>query len=557
MGLEEIRKYEIGLDKNIKKRYGIEYIAIDYAVSMAELAIDKWLEKHSVKDLLNIKIYDPCAGTGILELALATVVSTKLKKENIEINISEWVSNCLYMADIDRQGIELLKQTLKADGITGKLNISTGDVLFNGLGKQEIIPAFDAKSWYWEEITGENDIDCTELDEFGEQVEFSSLRDNKEAYYKEALLLNGIDIADTSGLSICELDNIDVFKDNGGFDIVVMFAPDVKASNIAGNKDELAGYKSYNINANLELYFMEYGFSKLNSDGIAVILSNNAWIDAKYSVEFKGWIKDKLKYIIKIDNKNIMLLEHNSKWYKSASKYRSDLKYNLKRQVEENEMQHYDGVNIEVYDYIISGIIKKYKDMMLQSVVGDYTIFKGGLTIQDLKSLVVTEEMYNKYPGLIKKVYTYNSTEYIIALPKGIYTEDSIPSEIMKLLESRGKRDISDIELQYEADRINDAKNYMITDCLNMHSIENKSLVVGNNTVYGFADDWIINYLKNPIIQMLYSVCSTKYGASSINNIPVPLKLAENADISNDDIVREFGLTDIEVIKLGTMEELQ
>lgn len=559
MELNGIYKYEIGLDQKYKKRYGIEYVSIDYAISMAELAIDTWLETHKVESLLDIKIYDPCAGTGILEIAMLAVVQNRLSKAGIELDVKKWIENSLYMADIDKDALDILKQVLTEDNRDIKLNISCGDVLFNGIGMRELVPAFKEDSWYWRElIDGSDNTEDDEWGEFGEQVNILSLRDKKEEYYREALALNGIEIGDTSRLSICELDNLEVFKEHGGFDIVMMFVPDIKMGACYGNKDELLDYKVYNGNANIGVYFMEYGFNKLNKDGLAVVLSHNDWIDSKYAVECRRWLKDKLRYIAQVDNKNIMLIKDGTGQYRSLSDTREVLKNNLKGLLDSKDLQNYDGITIEIYDYISSGIRRKYRDMMKQGVVGDYTKFKTGITVKDMKSLLVSEEMYNKYPGLVKKVMTANRQAYMIALPKGIYTENSLPKEIMSLLEARGKNFIEDIELQYEASRIREKFNCVITDELEIKEVDADVLVVGNNLICGNADKWLLDYLKNPYLQTMYDLNNhTNVSANSINSIPVPLNLV-GTDIEDDDIIEEFKLTDAEVIKIELiLEDLQ
>lgn len=559
MELNGIYKYEIGLDQKYKKRYGIEYVSIDYAINMAELAIDTWLETHKVESLLDIKIYDPCAGTGILEIAMLAVVQNRLSKAGIELDVKKWIENSLYMADIDKDALDILKQVLTEDNRDIKLNISCGDVLFNGIGMRELVPAFKEDSWYWRELMdGSDNTEDDEWGEFGEQVNILSLRDKKEEYYREALALNGIEIGDTSRLSICELDNLEVFKEHGGFDIVMMFVPDIKMGACYGNKDELLDYKVYNGNANIGVYFMEYGFNKLNKDGLAVVLSHNDWIDSRYAVECRRWLKDKLRYIAQVDNKNIMLIKDGTRQYRSLSDTREVLKNNLKGLLDSKDLQNYDGITIEIYDYISSGIRRKYRDMMKQGVVGEYTKFKTGITVKDMKSLLVSEEMYNKYPGLVKKVMTANRQTYMIALPKGIYTEDSLPKEIMSLLEARGKNFIEDIELQYEASRIREKFNCVITDELEIKEVDTDVLVVGNNLICGNADKWLLDYLKNPYLQTMYDLNNHKnVSANSINNIPVPLNLV-GTDIEDNDIIEEFKLTDAEVIKIELiLEDLQ
>lgn len=154
---------------------------------------------------------------------------------------------------------------------------------------------------------------------------------------------------------------------------------------------------------------------------------------------------------------------------------------------------------------------------------------------------------------------TANREVYMVALPKGIYTEDSIPKEIMSLLEARGKNFIEDIELQYEASRVSEKFNCVITDNFDVKEIDTDVLVVGNNLICGNADEWLLKYLKNPYLQTMYDLNNHKnVSANSINNIPVPLSLAENTDIEDDDIIEGFNLTDAEVIKMGLiLEDLQ
>ena len=93
-----------------------------------------------------------------------------------------------------------------------------------------------------------------------------------------------------------------VFREKGGFDIVIANPPYVRQEKIKDQKPFLrkAGFKTFNSTSDLYTYFYEKSYQILKSEGFSCFISSNKWMRAKYGEKLRRFFKVKttLKQII-------------------------------------------------------------------------------------------------------------------------------------------------------------------------------------------------------------------------------------------------------------------
>ncbi|MGL4653092.1 Eco57I restriction-modification methylase domain-containing protein [Cetobacterium sp.] len=113
------------------------YTPEEYAISMAKISLDKYLEKTSKEKLLDIKIVDISCGSGNLLLAMLEELLKISKKVFGEYKYSEkWLTGF----DIDSKALDTLKKRAQAlffkYGIEGNLNIKECDSLYEKMDEK-------------------------------------------------------------------------------------------------------------------------------------------------------------------------------------------------------------------------------------------------------------------------------------------------------------------------------------------------------------------------------------------------------------------------------------
>jgi len=93
-----------------------------------------------------------------------------------------------------------------------------------------------------------------------------------------------------------------VFKDYGGFDIVIGNPPYIRQEDLKPIKPilEKQGYQVYNSTSDIYTYFYEKGWQLLNPQGHLTFITSNKWMRAKYGEKLRKFFKEKtrLKKII-------------------------------------------------------------------------------------------------------------------------------------------------------------------------------------------------------------------------------------------------------------------
>ena len=591
MELKDLYNYEVKLDSKKRRTLGVVYTPLNVAFSMSYLSIASWIRRKTgkglnelnaqekVKAIENIKILDPCTGTGVFLQAILAVVSQFYAEAGIEFDAGAWMKNSLFATDIDGKALEDAKYYLNGIwGISAEVlnsNLISGDSIFNNKGITELVPMFNREHSYWDTILNEDSIDIDYDDEFpvddGDTVLnlYEAYKNNRldiEARYNylvKALDYNSID-ATHWGMNELPmnyyLEFLDVFINKNGFDIVIGNPPYVSIRNISGNIDELRKYKSFNTSADLSIYFYELAYNLINKDGLVCMISSNSWLNARYAVEFRTWLfnngESKIKYLIDFKSTDIFstanvlvaitLLDKQKKYsYKSLYGDKDLISSNLEGRllngkdiyINSNEK---DGLRVS--SDIELSIKDKYNQAKLQTQIKNYCTFKSGLTTGGKELFKVDAEMFNKYPQLVKKAQDCKNLMagthfYMLYIPTGVYRNiKTLPDEVVEVLESRREqlesRDTTTIgeewySVKHGVNRITNAINCSIvnvSDDIKVYDMEEGTIPVDAAMICASAPKWVKNYLGNRIINALYNVGSE---AGNCRNSNKPRKSAK------------------------------
>lgn len=93
-----------------------------------------------------------------------------------------------------------------------------------------------------------------------------------------------------------------VFKENGGFDIVIGNPPYIRYEKIKSDREIYEkNYKCFFSSVDIYILFYELGYNLLKKNGTLVYITSNKWMKAKYGIEFRKFLLDKTKIKILID----------------------------------------------------------------------------------------------------------------------------------------------------------------------------------------------------------------------------------------------------------------
>lgn len=633
MELKDLYSYEVKIDSKTKRTLGVVYTPLNVAFSMVYLSVSSWIRNKTGKGLNeldnrekielldNIKILDPCTGTGVFLQAILAVMNQLYSEADIEFKADAWMKKCLFATDIDSKAIDNARYYLKGIwGISDEVlnsNLVVGDSVFNHKGLMELVPRFDKNHIYWNTILNEDNIGTEYDDEFpvddGDTVlklydSYINNRLDTEARYNylaKALDYNSIDVSSWNMNEMplsYYLEFMDVFTTNEGFDIVIGNPPYVSIRNVNGNTDELRKYRAFNTSADLSLYFYELAYNLINKDGVVCMISSNSWLNARYAVEFRSWLFDnnesKIKYLIDFKDTDIfstanvlvaitVLDKQKKSMYKSLYGDKGLISSNLESRLLSGKdvyINNNEKEGLRVSSDVEISIKEKYNEAKLQTQIKNYCTFKSGLTTGGKELFKVNEELFNKYPHLVKKAQDCKNLMagtyfYMLYIPTGVYSNiKALPEEVIYILESRREqlesRDATTIgeewySVKHGVNRISNDINCSIinvSDDIRIYDMEEGTIPVDAAMICASAPKWVKNYLSNRIINALYNVGSEagncrnsnrpRKSAREINEIPVPFILAECEDITDELVCKAFNLNDTEIIYLLNSEEI-
>ena len=100
-----------------------------------------------------------------------------------------------------------------------------------------------------------------------------------------------------------------VFKENGGFDIVIGNPPYVRQEKIEIKSELKANYETFNNIADLYIVFYELGFNLLKENGILSYITSNKWFKAKYGKELREYLLKNTNILKIIDYNGVKIFE--------------------------------------------------------------------------------------------------------------------------------------------------------------------------------------------------------------------------------------------------------
>lgn len=612
MQIVDFYNYENSVDNDIRKQLDIYYTPLNVAITMVFTAIDNYIEQNGLQDkrksdvLDMIKIFDPCTGSGVLIYAFVTVANVIYRMDNRnDFDVNEYFKHHIYAVDIDEKAVNVAKEILKSCGVTQEVvdnNIVCGDVILNEYSDNRLVPKYGSyENLFWDVVTHSgyemdfefNSDESKSIVEIYNAYKEETNADKKEALrielYSLALEYNGIYEMRKSCPFICEIEFMDVFLENGGFDIVIETPPYISVKPCTF--DRLKRFKSFGYGLNFGAYFYEYGFELLNKNGIEVVLSENYWLHSRSANNFRNWLEDgnKLKRLAVIKESELMLTGRKSgvniSILSKSSKDEFKLVYCTDNDFNHNIACMFDGKETSSYNEILidgneieKGLKKKYYEAQLQAKVGDYCRFRPGISLGSKSGYDVDSSLLVKYPGLIKRAISIKNInsgkdKYIAYIPSGIYKDfKTLPEEIQNIL-LENKNELEVRKEQFKGSEWYSVKpNKEFDEELNVMIVSNDTsikileldasdIVVDNNIICGECPTWIQCYLDSRIVNELFNICSSSAinqknfvplkTSTEVNNIPIPCDLIEMMDISDEDIIDAFELTDDELGYLG------
>lgn len=101
------REYELSIDKDVRKKGGCYYTSFDLTIVMVE-ELCGYINHNIKKDTLDLKLLEPCVGTGNFVFTYLSVIANKIKTQKD----FERVLNNIYVADVDENALEIYKKNL-------------------------------------------------------------------------------------------------------------------------------------------------------------------------------------------------------------------------------------------------------------------------------------------------------------------------------------------------------------------------------------------------------------------------------------------------------------
>ena len=292
--------------------------------------------------LKNIRICDPAVGSGAFPVSMMNIVVkirkvAKLYKNDLNENINyklkyQYIKKNIYGVDIDKSATEIAKLrlwlslTIDEDNYE-KINplpnldykILQGNSLFDDLGgslstnetKQQF--TFDSSSSEKEDLIESYFNKIKEYDLLTNQREKKAEREKINNILKKTILaeIQQIKSFDSNNPLLKQLEkNISdldkkindffcwniifnkIFKNNGGFDIIITNPPYLRQEEFVHQKERLnKKYKLFNSTSDLYTYFYELSYNLLNENGTSVLITSNKWLRAKYGKILRNFFK--------------------------------------------------------------------------------------------------------------------------------------------------------------------------------------------------------------------------------------------------------------------------
>ena len=302
-------EYEkVAVQKNEKIKHG-EQKETKYEHIIPKSIIEKAKEIDNL--LANIKVCDPAVGSGAYLVGmlheivkLAQLLSVYLGNEVSIYDLKrQTIENSLYGVDIDPGAVEICKLRLWLSLVVDE------DDFYN----IKPLPNLDYKIVKGNSLVGfpenwKSDI-AVRIEELENKL-FSETHPGRKNQIKEeldALILKRLENSEKNfGYKIdfdFRLFFPRVFKEKGGFDIVIGNPPYVKDEKITPIKPILQKqkYEVYTSGADLFVYFYEKGYQVLKKRGILAYITSNKWMRSGYGQKLRKFLKENTTILKLID----------------------------------------------------------------------------------------------------------------------------------------------------------------------------------------------------------------------------------------------------------------
>lgn len=287
--------------------------------NIEEKNLDSFLSKNyeSIDEKLkDIKICDPSVGSGEFPVELMNLcVSLRLKlnkyfnnNKRTSYNMKRhFINNSIYGVDIEDSAIETAKLRLWLSLILDEDNYENIQPLPNldyKIFKGNSLLKVDSNSLF-------DDFNSKELIKL--KNEYFNIHDlKKKNAYKKKIQEKFIEILGTEDSFDIEIIFEEVFKNKGGFDIILGNPPyvslqDIKDKNLKKKYQTL--FKSYHGYGDLYCLFIEKSSSLINDQGVVSLITSNKWIRAIYGEPLRNYLKDNNRIISFIDFKSVKIFK--------------------------------------------------------------------------------------------------------------------------------------------------------------------------------------------------------------------------------------------------------
>ncbi len=307
-----------GLEDNVAKNDISKFIKIGELVGEHEAAVilkEKETKDYSHKipesiranakqideKLASIKVCDPACGSGAF---LVGMMSEIVKARNI-LSIfmegggdrslynfkRECIENSLYGVDINAGAVEIAKLRLWLSLIVDEEDIE----------QIKPLPNLDYKIVRGNSLLGIDlnaDLNLFNKESFDEIERYKNSIIEEINHEKKKDLKKKIDeliLSITEGKKDFDFEIYfsEVFRNNGGFDIVIANPPYIRQEKIKEYKPLLVKYEVYNSTSDIYTYFYEKSWKILKDGGFSCFISSNKWLRAKYGQKLREFLKSK------------------------------------------------------------------------------------------------------------------------------------------------------------------------------------------------------------------------------------------------------------------------
>lgn len=261
--------------------------------------------------LASIRVCDPAIGSGAFPVGLLhEIVNARLALAPHSGNAltpyelkRHTIRESLYGVDIDASAIDIARLRLWLSLIVDEDDYST----------IEALPNLDYKIMRGDSLIG--------FPENWQSPSFDKIEALKEQFFNEtdqqrkAALKEQIDVEiqarmDSSKKTFGYPVNFDfrlffseVWREKGGFDIVIGNPPYVRQERLTGLKSSLKVCcpETYRGTADLYVFFFERGYQLLHRSGVIAYITSNKWFRVSYGAQLRSYIKNKATIIQLID----------------------------------------------------------------------------------------------------------------------------------------------------------------------------------------------------------------------------------------------------------------